>query len=178
MTKKIWKLFANYEKEENWLNEMSKNGYHFIKYTLFRYTFDYNPEETYTYRIELLNKATSDEKSLDYLSFLEDTGVKHVDTYFRWVYLRKSAKEGNFDLFTDFASKIKHHKGILYLQAPFGLLNLYFGFYNLMIGTQLSRFNLYISPISFAIGILLSTLAFKTYKRIKQLEKEQSIRES
>lgn len=178
MTNKIWKAFVNYEKEELWVNDMSRKGYHLINYTFLKYTFEYDPNITYYYRIELLSKTPSHEESKNYISFLEETGAKHITSYLSWIYLRRPTSEGDFLLHSDYASKIKHRKTILMLQAPFAVLNLWFGFFNLIFGTSQSSFNLYLSPFSFAVGILLTVLAIKQYKKIKVLEKEQSLRES
>lgn len=40
-----------------------------------------------------------------------------MSTYYRWVYLRKPASEGPFELHSDFDSLIGHHKKILTLQS-------------------------------------------------------------
>ena len=54
MTVKRFKIFlaSSVDKEEQWLTDMSRQGFHFKNYGLFTYTFDENPNESYVYQID------------------------------------------------------------------------------------------------------------------------------
>lgn len=106
----VWKPYMDFEKEESWLNEMAAEGWEMTRYTWCRYVFTKGTPGSYLYRIQLLPKATSAEESRDYLRFLEEAGVEVVDTYQRWVYVRKEADGRPFDLFSDCESRMAHYK--------------------------------------------------------------------
>ena len=93
----IHKAIWNYEKEEQWLNEMSAKGLAFTDYSWCRYVFTDAPAGQYIYRIELLENMPTHPESQSYLRFLEESGVEFVSSYMRWVYLRKPASDGAFD---------------------------------------------------------------------------------
>ncbi|MBN2616897.1 MAG: DUF2812 domain-containing protein, partial [Spirochaetales bacterium] len=112
MKKIVRKAYINYEKEEKWLNEMCSKGYGLVGYSWCKYTFnDCEPNE-YIYRLEMLEHLPSSPEGQKYLEFLKDTGIEHVATYIKWVFLRKKSSDGQFNLFTDIESKVKHHMRI------------------------------------------------------------------
>ena len=39
MSRVVWRAFADFEKEEAWINEQAAKGLAFTRYKLFRYTF-------------------------------------------------------------------------------------------------------------------------------------------
>lgn len=177
ISKKI-KFYADYIKEEKWLNTMSQKGYHLSAYSFMLYTFEKDASKKYNYRIELIDHMPSNEKSIAYFEFLEDTGVEVIDTYFRWVFLRKPAKDGAFNLFSDYASKISHHTKIMTLQGTIGLANLTISFNGLAMGIDGNMINLIGGLLNLTLGTLLLRLAYRGYKRIQSLKKEKSLSES
>src|SRR5690554_1243643 len=88
MNKTVWKWFMNFEKEEKWINEMAAQGLHLIHYSFTKYVFAEGEPGKYIYRIELLENIPSHPESMAYIRFLEDAGIEHVATHFRWVYFR------------------------------------------------------------------------------------------
>lgn len=110
------KLFFawQFEEEESWLNEMSKQGLHLVAVNplLLKYEFEQRKDKEYTYRLEFLDDLPSSRKGLDYLQFLSDLGVEQVGSFMRWVYLRKNKSSGQFHLHSDLSSRIKYFKRI------------------------------------------------------------------
>lgn len=51
----VRKLFTDYEKEEQWLNERSAKGYALTQYSWARYVFDESGKGEYIFRIEPLD---------------------------------------------------------------------------------------------------------------------------
>ncbi|MCL1981543.1 MAG: DUF2812 domain-containing protein, partial [Clostridiales bacterium] len=98
MKKTIWKLFVDFEKEEEWLNEMSAKGLAFTDYFFGRYTFADSAPSEYVYRIELLENRKGHPESQKYLNFMAENGADCVSTWYRWVYFRKKAASGSFDI--------------------------------------------------------------------------------
>jgi hypothetical protein len=105
-----WRLFINFEKEEQWLNKMATEGLNLISYT-----FEEGPPGEYIYRLELLKGEPTDEQARDYLASMEDYGIECVDTYNNWAFFRKKAADGPFEIYSDFESKVGHYKRVAYL---------------------------------------------------------------
>jgi len=61
----------NFEKEEQWLNNMAAKGLNFISCKFARYTFEEGPTAEYIYRLELLKGALTDEQVENYLTTME-----------------------------------------------------------------------------------------------------------
>jgi hypothetical protein len=177
----IRKPYWNYEKEEQWLNEMSARGLAMCDYSWCRYVFEDAPKGEYIYRIELLeNKATHPE-SRKYIEFLEDTGVEFVASYMRWVYFRKKAADGPFDLYSDIDSKIRHYRRVLSFWTVFAGIEFFAGAWNLAIGIiewNEGRLNLLCGFALLAIFIMFLTMMLPVSKKLKLLKKEKRIRES
>ena len=179
----IRKAYWNYEKEEKWLNEMSSKGLAFTDYSWCRYVFEDATEGEYIYRIEFLDYPVKHPESKKYLSFLEETGVEIVAYYMRWVYLRKKASEGNFDVYSDIDSKIKHYKKVnfwwsMLAGVEFGaaLINIAIGLIYLVLEGEVI-FNLIIGAILLIMGFLFLGLRRPLRKKIKKLKNEREIRE-
>jgi hypothetical protein len=109
---KIFTIFE-FEEEEKWLNEKSAKGEHLTDVGFCRYVFKDGKPGEYIYRLEMLDKSPSHYSSVKYLQFLEETGVEHIASILKWVYLRKKASDGPFDIYSDIDSKIKHYERII-----------------------------------------------------------------
>jgi len=168
-----------FEKEEKWLNEMSAKGMQLVSVGFCRYEFEQGTNGKYVYRLELLDSLPTSAESVAYIKFLEETGVEHIASYIRWVYLRKKATDGPFELY----SEIKHYKRIDYL-------------FNFLIVFELTiaiiefwaAWNKYTVNghwiIFLCLGVFLTVLAVMLFfighpirKVLKALKKEQIIRE-
>jgi hypothetical protein len=113
--KVVHRLYWDYEKEERWLNEMASQGWHFVRYRLSGYHFEQGEPGEWIYRIELLPAEPRSAASQEYLALLLDTGAEAVTTHARWVYLRRPAALGPFELFSDLESRIGHYRRVLKL---------------------------------------------------------------
>lgn len=180
MKYKIYKLFFawQHEKEEKWLNKMSSRGLQLANVGFCSYVFNEGPPDEYTYRLELLNELPSHAKSVTYINFLEETGAEHIGSFFRWVYFRKKTSDGEFDLYSDIDSKIKHFNRIRTLIFIVGMLNV-MPFIN-----EVNNYFRQDSPLISVISIiqlllitLLSIGAISITKKIGRLKKEKIFRE-
>lgn len=180
---KIYKIFLSYEKEEKWLNDMAAKGLNFIDYSFpFRYLFEEGTPGEYIYRLELLNEPSSNGESKAYIKFMEEAGVECVFTYMRWVCFRKRTSEGNFDLYSDYDSKIKHHKRIATFMGIIGSSNLMIAASNVIIGLIVGHergfyLNLYFSVINWIIAFCLIPMFFSHIKKIHRMKKEKQLYE-
>ena len=181
-----WKIYADYEKEEKWLNEMSAKGFALADYFFCRYTFaDCRPGE-YIYRIELLEYLPGHPVSQKYIQFMAENGVEYVTRWGRWVYFRKKAEDGPFDIYSDVDSKIMHYKRILALFLPILCMELVLGIINLRLGLMylFDGNSAHGTPANFTAGILLIIIGIfifitwnSTRLKLKALKQEKMLRE-
>ena len=172
----IRKAYWDYENEEMWLNEMSAKGLALIDYTWCRYVFaDCEPGE-YIYRIELLEYLPSHALSRSYINFVEETGVEHISSYMRWVYFRRKASDGPFDIYSDIDSKIRHYRRILCLLAPIGLVNFSAGLNGAINFNRIIPMT-FLSCLNFVVVCLLGVVCAKYIGKTRKLQKEKQLRE-
>jgi hypothetical protein len=105
-----FKLYYDKDEEEEWLRKMTLSGWAFKKFFLGFYTFEPCEPGEFNYQIDLLDNWKAEKN--DYVSFMEDAGVEIVDQWGRWVYLKKKASDGPFEMYTDVESKIAHYSKI------------------------------------------------------------------
>lgn len=155
MKKAVWRLYFDYEKEEKWLNDMAAKGLAFEDYYFGRYLFSDSEPGEYIYRLELLENHSRNPESQKYLSFMAETGAEPVATWLRWVYFRKRASDGPFELYSDIDSKIAHFRRIMWLFFPIMILELLIGISNISIGLPYLHGQIHdSSPFNFVVGII------------------------
>ena len=122
MTRWFW--VWQFEKEEEWLNEMAANGWVLESVGLCKYTFVRCEPGEYTVRTEM---HPYDDQ---YIKFMEETGAEYVGRLFMWIYFRKKTEDGVFDLYSDIDSKISHLDRISKVLLIVGAANLIIGVVN------------------------------------------------
>lgn len=173
----VRKVFFDFEKEEQFLNEMSTKGLALTSYSWCKYEFEVAPKGEYIYRLELLDHPVEQEESQKYINFIEDTGAELVTSYHRWVYLRKKTSDGEFSIFSDMTSKIKHFERIRAVYLVALLCNLVAAILNLVI-LNTTTINLYAGTISLTVVFLIFLCLFLPItKKINRLNSEKQIRE-
>ena len=112
MKTNVTKWFFDFEKEEEWLNNMAAKGWNLAASHAPKYTFEEGPPGEYIYRLTLLEHGSSHPETISYIRFMEETGAEHVSTLSNgWIYFRKKAADnGDFEIFTDTDSRIRHYK--------------------------------------------------------------------
>lgn len=181
----VRKLYWDFEKEEQWLNEMSAKGMALTHYSWRKYTFAETANREYLYRIELLDYVPTHPESIAYIRFLEESGIECFCTYGRWIYLRKKSSEGAFDLYTDLKSRIKHYKRIHTLWVSIMWLEFIIGLANILIGgltyyfssTDFSIMNIISGGMLIVLGFVFLRAGAPIRKRIIELQQENLIRE-
>lgn len=110
MNKVIVKFFTldEFEKEENWLNEMSENGMELIKAGFIWYTFRPREKDKYQYKIMFYDKAKSGPEWDDFMEILSESGIEVVSRYFNWLYLKKENDGTPFQLFNTVREELAH----------------------------------------------------------------------
>lgn len=185
MKRFVRKLFINFDKEEQWLNEMAEKGLGLESYSFCKYEFAEIKPGEYTYKVQLLEEATDTTKSQEYLQFLEEMDITCVTRYRQWIYLRKTAINGPIELYSDIDSKLSYYKKVHYFYWTWILIELSAGVLNVLSMKNLSngrfssvnRLNLVVSLL---ILLCIGILAYADYpivRQIKALEDERKIKE-
>ncbi|MCM1988985.1 DUF2812 domain-containing protein [Oceanirhabdus seepicola] len=185
MSKVIRKFFMawDFEKEENWLNTMSKNGMKLCKVKGCTYTFEECNPGDYQYKLEMLDNYVTSDESKEYIEFLEDTGVEYIGNVLRWVYLRKKTSDGEFELFSNIDSKIAHLMKILRVISFFLCLQIYVGIEDVItcikdIAAQHIEVKNMVSALpSIIVYILLGIGVYKIGTKIKDLKNKRVLQE-
>lgn len=98
MIKKVkFFLASDVHKEEQWLCEMSQQGYHLVKFRFFTYYFEEDKSNSYIYQIDFGNPDA------DYNQLLSDAGWEYVSGFIsKFHYFRKNSKSsGPKKLYSD-----------------------------------------------------------------------------
>ncbi len=115
------------QKEEQWLEEKSRQGNHLYKISAFgRYTFKKGTPKIYVYRLDFMLDDKGEKES--YLQIFLDAGWEYLGEMNGWQYFRKEAEaEANTEIFTDQHSKVKKYERLIAYQASsLGILMLLF----------------------------------------------------
>ena len=99
---KKWFWVWEFEKEEQWLNTMAQSGWVLDKLGLCKYEFVSCVPGEYTVRLEMRDHDQ------EYIDFMAETGAEYVGRMAKWIYFRKKAADGPFDIFSDIDSRITH----------------------------------------------------------------------
>ncbi|MDR1807015.1 MAG: DUF2812 domain-containing protein [Propionibacteriaceae bacterium] len=120
-TQRVYKSFVDLDKQDDWLNSMSAEGWHLIRVGNFSYTFERGEPGAYIYRTQLLidekNPLASARSRAwrEYLDTLADSGAEQVriprlDQSMGVVCLRRPAALGPFELFSDLQSRVEYYE--------------------------------------------------------------------
>jgi len=183
---KIFTIGA-FEQEEKWLNEMAAKGMLLTDVGFCRYVFEEGTPGKYIYRLEMLENTPTHPESVAYIKFVEETGAEQVGSIMRWVYFRKKAVDGPFDLYSDLGSKLKHYRRIHAICNIMIPLELLIGAINMSVAIMgggvggfreiSSQVNISVGLLCLGLGIWFICISSSIYKKIKVLKKESAIRE-
>lgn len=166
-----FRLYYDKDIEEDWLQEMSYNGWAFKKFFLGFYTFKPCEAGEYNYQIDMLDNWNGDKD--DYSSFMADTGVEVIGQWWRWVYLRKKAVDGPFEMYTDNLSKINQYTRIKRFFTVFLVLEIICFLIELLAAIE-TGYLLYMG-FTVLLGIIALAMLRLTWKcqwKIDQLKRE------
>lgn len=154
------KLFIDFEKEERWLNEMSKKGKQFVKNSFSNYKFiDSNPEE-YVYKLAIIEDKNK-------LEELKAKGIEVVDTVSYWSYLRATEKNAFDSINTN--KEIKSYYSKVACTSSIGIVLCINSLILVMNSEKLVTNNIIIGLLAITLGILgASTIKYlKKYLKLK-----------
>lgn len=122
-----WFWVWDFDKEEEWLDEMARNGWVLDGVSFCTYHFIKTEPGEYSVKLQFLPIA---EESSDYSSLMEESGAERVGRIVQWVYYRKKAADGPFEIFSDLDSRIGHLEKIARVILIIAIGNLLIGMVN------------------------------------------------
>ena len=167
------------EKEEGWLEDMSRKGWHLQSVKLLgKYTFDKGEPAPYVYRLDyyLSEKSTFPE----YLQIFQDAGWEYIGELSNWRYWRKRRVNGETtEIFTDRELKIKKYQRLLGILAFFLVFLVFMGMNLVRTGWPWDAETPWLITAIYSIGVvgyavlipLYIVAVLKILGRIKQLKK-------
>ena len=105
-----FKLYFDKDAETAWLNEMCAQGWAMQGFFAGFYIFEKCEPGKYLYQVDFREKFFR--VTEEYRELMNDMGVTIIQNWGYWVILRKDAKDGTFELYTDTESKIEHYTKI------------------------------------------------------------------
>ena len=165
-----FKLYWNKDKETQWLNEMANAGWAMKAFFLGCYWFESCEPGKYHYQIDFLSDK---QNKKDYTAFMEESGVEIVDRWVFWIFLRKKAAEGEFELYTDLESKRNHYRNVRNFFVMVFLIELLCMAVEINSAVRLNRgiFWMFVLLL-FILVVIIGVTAFQYHKVVRELEKE------
>lgn len=163
-----WFWAWDFDKEEEWLENMARNGWVLDGVGFCTYHFIKTEPGEYSVRLQYLPIA---EENTDYTNLLEESGAERVGRMVQWVYYRKKTADGPFQLFSDLDSRITHLDKIAKLMLIMAVANLLIGVVNSFNPTMR------IGWINLLVASLLTYGIGRIHGKKETLEKERLFRE-
>ena len=112
VTKFKWFWGWQDDKQEAWLEAMSRRGLHLKRIRAFgRYVFELGEPKNFIYRLDFDQKSGQDS---EYFNLIEEAGWVRIAQVLGWQYWRKETAEGkSAEIFTDNESKIRKYRRLL-----------------------------------------------------------------
>ena len=109
ITRRVWRFWtiAEYEQEEQWINEMARDGWALTAVGFCRFIFRRTRPGEFIYKLDMVERTTQDEVKESYFNFLTECGIRIVGEYKDWIYLQKRAADGPFDMKNDTYAKLR-----------------------------------------------------------------------
>ena len=174
MRQTIHKIFLvwDFDKEEKWLNEMAAKGLSLVSVGFCKYEFEDSLPGEYKICLQLLDKMPRHPESKKYIDFLETTGAEQVGSFTRWVYFRKKATEGDFELFSDNDSRLKYLSSVINFVSLITAGNWIAGINNVFIATTFPSPINYVGILNLLIGLVGTWGIIRLMRKRKKMKQE------
>jgi hypothetical protein len=165
-----FRLYYDKDKETEWLNQMSDEGYAMKAFFAGFYKFESCEKGEWRYQIDIgqgFGRVNS-----SYREFMNEMGVEIVQCWGPWVTLRKKAADGEFELYTDVDSQIGQYKKIALMFKIVMIVELIGFFYELYLGLKYPA-GLAFAMIIAAFVVVFANMFIRTKRIIADLEERK-----
>ncbi len=119
---KISKIFLNIDKEEQWLNEMSRQGYRFIGRSWFEYEFEADTSDV-VYRYYIDQRGFKNDNQ-DFVDFLSGLNIQLIAKQFGFYYFEADHDCSEAEIYTDPKSKRNFYWRCILVLAAIAVINI------------------------------------------------------
>ena len=166
-----FRLYFDKDKETEWLNKMSEEGYAMTGFFAGFFWFEKCEPGKYVYQIDFGEKFFAVNEN--YREFMQETGAEIVQTWGYWIILRKLASEGNFRLYTDVDSSIEHYTKIRTMFKVVSIIELICFFMELICAMEGNNWAIVVMFIVAVLTVVLMNATFKTNRIIAELKERK-----
>ena len=166
-----FRMYMDKDAEQEWIMSMVEKGWAFQNFCAGFYQFEKCEPGEYIYQIDLLDSFCKNED--EFMEFMEEAHVEVVARWFKWVFLRKKASDGAFEMYTDTESKIDLYRRIKSMFTKVGILEIAIFIYEL-VGSFMTRSPLLIGAAIF-IGLIVLVflkMIWKCQWKIEELKRQ------
>ena len=170
-----WKFTFDKDEEQDWLNDWCQQGWAMTGFFLGVVTFVPCRPGEYIYQIDLLpGKGIFAKNYEDYVIFMNEMDVEILQRWGRWLYLRKRAEDGPFEVYTDTASKVEMYRRIrgMFLWAFCLVFLCSFSAWNLLFHYPGDMFSRGLVGIYIVILTVMLRAIWQCSWKIKELERQ------
>ena len=159
-----WWWVWDYEKEEQWLNEMAMSGWVLERVEFITYHFVYIENNDYVIHLDMLRHDG------DYEQFMAEIGAEYIGHVVGWVYYRQKLSVGGSAAPANIDLRIEQLERISKMLLIIGLVNILIGVANTINVTRLGIVNL-------LCGCLLMYALGRIHGKEDELKKQRAIHE-
>lgn len=163
-----YKIFFDYEKEENWINEMAQKGFDLVAYSVGKYTFEEGEPGRYLYRYEYLPEENRKNPE-EYGAVLQKNGIEIIQSDSGWLVLRKKTSQGPFAALSDQKRQIRRYQTWMRTLNTCALICIVIGIATISSPLPASHF---IAVTSFSAAVLLFILLGSFSSRVRKMTSE------
>lgn len=165
-----FRWYYDIDKDEKFLNDMTKKGYALKHFFMGFYTFEKCEPNEYTYRIDLIQDKTPEELK-EYIDLITESGAEFIQRWGVWAFFRK---KGEFDLYTDLDSQISLYSRIekMFITLLIILMWVLPGQIIIYIKHGIN-ISLCIAILAIVVSFIFGVQAIKCYNKIKKLKENK-----
>ena len=158
-----WLWVWDFEKEEDWLNNMAMDGWVLESVSFATYHFVRCEPGEYIIHLQMFDFDT------DYMQFISEIHAEYIDRFAKWVYFRRKAEYGIFEINSNLDSRIAHLDRIAKMLSAIGFANILIGISN----SAHTGFGI----INLLLGCLLMYGLGRIHGKKEELERERMLHE-
>ena len=159
-----WYWVWDFEKEEEWLNQMAEEGQLLDGVGWCTYRFRNSLPGEYVIRLDL------DRNDGNFHELLADAGAECIGKVFKWAYYRRRTDEGPFELYNDIDSKEDYLNRIIRFIGIVCILNLAIGLLGIANDSPAA-------PLNMLCAALLAYAIGRIHGKKEVLQKERKLHE-
>ena len=129
-------LVYDFDKEEEWLNDMAMQGWVLVEIGFCKYVFERSEPGEYIIKLAFVDGSTE-----DYISLVSESGGEYIGNFLKWAFFRRKSEYGNFELNSDTDSRIRMLRSVGKMLSAVGYANLGIGTFNVINGITVGVVN-------------------------------------